>query len=493
MKFEDFKKYKQIAESASSETLSKFPEATSIRAWMDETERIDEGLWSSIWRWLKRNLSPTARQIYKLAGEFENELEAELRAEYGKIRDSKDLASKMRASYAGRLSGDIEERMTIVAGDDEVYRELARELVNERTLKAKRRVIGSYKDVLDDTSRRRLTSEWDEGIEASGRKIKKLFIGEEERLEKLNAELSRMINSNKAIFSEVVKTLSQKEYMLRAVIAYSKYFADKKGKEITAKAAFEIAKQYANVVKEVVSRLESLGSTEEVLSAVRKAINNTMTSSKPPASMDSVKNMTEDSAKEELEYKGGSGETSGEIDTEVVRDLEDDGVITRDSEKIIGKEGVKDAVEKAAEETEEEKPTAREIEDEITSTVEKYFSKNLKFITDDLNQKIKKFNGMEDVKRKELGTKYNYSLSSDDTVVPATEDEVKKLIKDFTLLVGEIVPYYEASIDKTKIARSAVSKFIFEIYAVKKDASARMSEADRKNILNDIKIKYSLS
>ena len=475
---------------AESSVKNGVPEVEKIREWLEETERLDEGIFSSIWRWLKRNLSPTARKLYKLADEFESELEAELRAEYGKIRDSKDLASKMRASYAGRISGDIEERMSIEAGDDDVYRDLARELVNERTLKAKKRVLGSFKGILDDGVRRRLATEWDDELEKSEGRIKKLFVGEEERYEKISNELSRMVESNKSLFSSVIRTLSQKEYMLRSVIAYAKFKAEKSGKEVTAKSAFEVAKAYAKLAKEMLAKLERLSEDkEELMTEIRRALNIIMTSSKPGDSMEAVAKKAEKEVEDALEGKSSQKEEEKDYELE---DLEDEGVITPSSSKVIGKEAVEDAVEDAEKKTGKKSPSADDVADEVRETVSSYFEKNIGFITEDLNKKIEKFNSLDQKERSELQAKYNYNLNSEDKIEPAGEEEVKKLLEDFVSLVGSVVPYYEKSVAGIKIARTAVSKFIFEIYATKKNSSSRLTNEDRRKIFDAIKAKYKL-
>lgn len=501
MKFEEFKKHKKIAESIDSSDLQKFPEISSVYTWLEQNDRIDEGLWQNIWNWLKKNLSPTGRKLYKLADEFERELEAELRAEYGKIKDSKDLASKMRASYAGRVSGDIEERMSIVAGDDDVYRELSRELVNERTLRAKKRVLGNFSSILDDSDRRKLTDEWDDELEKTDKKIRKLFSSDRDVYEKLSNELNRLIEANKSLFADIIRTLSQKEYMMKAVIAYTKYLADKEGKEATAKSAFMIAKQYSKLVKEIASRMSGLGKNKEELYAeIRRALNSLLMTEKPSDSIEKMKKEAEKLARKRLEEderaeddEEDEDEEAEDEETEISRkDLEEEGIVTPDSEAVIGKSGVEDAIDTAKDDTEEKNPTTEDIAEEITNTVDMYFAKNLTFIMGDLNSKVEKFNKLDKDERNRLKSEFNYNLDAEDKLEPAGTEEVKSLVEDFRKLVGEVVPYYDKEVSRVKIARSAVSKFIFEIYAIKKDATKKLTEIDRKKILEAIKEKYDL-
>ena len=134
MKIDEFQKYRRIVESEKSTHFFKDENLSRVHKWLDESGRLDEGILSGIWSWLKRNFSVTARRIHSLADDYEKELGEELRAEWKKTKDPKDLASKFRAGTYNRASRDIAERMEILAEDDQDYRELVRTISNKKTM-----------------------------------------------------------------------------------------------------------------------------------------------------------------------------------------------------------------------------------------------------------------------------------------------------------------------------------------------------------------------
>ena len=140
MNIEEFQKLKKLAENNSHE-IDDLPEALAVRNWLIDSERIDEGILGSMWAWMKRNLSLRSRKIHNLADEYADELLEEGRAEYAKNKSVKDLAAKYRAGTYNRLSRDIENRMEIIAGEDEDYRELVKVLVNKKNLEVKKKLI----------------------------------------------------------------------------------------------------------------------------------------------------------------------------------------------------------------------------------------------------------------------------------------------------------------------------------------------------------------
>jgi hypothetical protein len=238
--------------------------------------------------------------------------------------------------------------------------------------------------------------------------------------------------------------------------------------------------------------MTSLGkSKEELYAEIRRALNSLLMAEKPGDSIEKMKREAAKLAKKRLEESGDDEEE--ETDTEISKeDLEEEGIVTPDSETVIGKDGVENAIDTAKDDTEENNPTAEDIAEEITNTVDTYFAKNLVFITGDLSSKVEKFNKLPEDERKRLKAEFNYNLDAEDKLEPAGEQETQSLIEDFRKLVGEVVPYYDKEVSRVKIARSAVSKFIFEIYAIKKDATKKLTDVDRKRILEAIKEKYNL-
>jgi len=183
MNIDEFNKYKRIVESSTFEMLDGNEEAMRVYNWMEESGRIDEGFFGAIWSWLKRNFSPRARRIYRLADDFGIELKKEMEAEFGRKADSKDMAAQMRSSWAGRISGDIQEKMQIEAGEDDDYRELVRLLINKKTLEGKREMLKYLDKGLAKTIKSELNKDQQENDKALKEQASKFTANERKELE----------------------------------------------------------------------------------------------------------------------------------------------------------------------------------------------------------------------------------------------------------------------------------------------------------------------
>jgi hypothetical protein len=98
-------------------------------------EMLNEGLFGSMISWFKKNFSPRAAKIRKLGKDYRSWLMAEYGSEY-KGGDSDSALDKFLKSE--KLSADIEEQINAVAGDDESYRDLAKKVILENKIKAKK-------------------------------------------------------------------------------------------------------------------------------------------------------------------------------------------------------------------------------------------------------------------------------------------------------------------------------------------------------------------
>jgi hypothetical protein len=68
---------------------------------------------------------------------------------------------------------------------------------------------------------------------------------------------------------------------------------------------------------------------------------------------------------------------------------------------------------------------------------------------------------------------------------------VKNLYSSFIDIAGAIVPYYQRKTeDDAKVCAKTVLDFMFEIYAVKKDASSRIVDSEKTKIVQNIKKRY---
>ena len=196
MRLENFRKYKKLIESGEADMSD--PTTIKVYEWMTAYDLvpINEGLWGAIWGWLKRNFTPTASKIHKLADEFAQELEEEYRAEFEKQSGSKDLASKLRTSYGGRLSQDIEEKMRLAAGDDSDYQELVRTLVTKKTYEVKSRLLDEYQEKLEPEDYADIKSEIGKASEDVEKEyddlVSKLSSDQKKDTKKISAELRQI-------------------------------------------------------------------------------------------------------------------------------------------------------------------------------------------------------------------------------------------------------------------------------------------------------------
>ena len=201
MKFEEFDLYKKIVESGNEAMFEKYPEALKVKAWMEESGRIDEGILSGVWSWIKKNFSIKARKIHSLAEEYAKELLEEGRAEFAKTKEPKDLLAKYRAGNYNRLSRDIEERMDVIAADDEDYRELVRTLVNKKNLEIKKSLIRELKGKYDPSDYKKYGfSKYERELDAE---ILKADV-------EYNKKLEALTNTKKSQYEKILRYITQK-------------------------------------------------------------------------------------------------------------------------------------------------------------------------------------------------------------------------------------------------------------------------------------------
>ena len=489
MNFSEFKKYKHIVESRSS--LQSFPEAEKIHRWMEETGRLDEksGFWGSIWGWIKKNFSSKGISLHKLADEYEKELIEETRAEYDTLA-APTIASKIRKSSYSKLSRDIEERMNIVAEDDEDYRELARELVNQKDIKVKKMMLNLYASKLDPSEVSSIRSYFDKEEEAAKGKVDKLTSKLSKPIQELikdNADfLKRKIGENKAFYAQILITSGDQSLELgkNLAIYLTKLSSSDKRIKLDNKTILSYSREFVESVLEISKKLVSKHiSKEDAIKAVKSAVYEVILEEKP-VSFDKVKNLAFSIAKKSLE--------KDDVDDDVKDDVKDE-VVTDHTSAIVPEPVVDFAIKDAS--TGKKHPTAEDIIEEIKDGASKTFTSNVPTYVRSINNIVEKFNNKDDVARKRLVGKYHYEVDANDNLSKATDVVVKALIKDFVKIVGVIVPYYIAHPDKKhdpKEAKTAVVQFMFEIYAVKKDPKGELYKKDIEKIIENIKMKEKL-
>jgi hypothetical protein len=495
MKFEDFKKYKKIAESQDFEALQEFPEAEKVYNWMEETGRIDEGFWGAIWSWLKKNLSPTARKIHSLANEYEKELESEMQAEYGKLKNSKDLDAKFRRSFAGRVAEDIEEKMQIIAGDDDDYRELVKTLVNKKNLAVKKRLLKELigKADPDDEEVFNGTRDWLAGQEAEAEKsyksaLDKTMHQNPNAFKESTEILRKKITGNKEFIEMGYDTSEKVQKIVQKLLVYQNGLSDQGKADFTVKAIETTLKNFKEFIISGAKKLESSKvSYKQALAAIVEATEKRLVSNKPVVFS---KMQSEVFREAENKIKALTASAKPEVpSTDAEKEVEKEvtGPLTGE---IIEPEEVEKTIHKAATETGSKKPSEEEIIDELNDAVKTYFENNLKFFVEEITKRVERFNKLSETERNAQKGEFDYILNTDNKLEMPEEKDINALYKNLLQVAGKIVPFYNLEKGKRSKAFYMVLDFMFEIYAIKKNSTGDLSSKDIDTLVENIKEKY---
>jgi len=489
MNIDEFNKYKRIVESSSPEMLDGNEEAMKVYTWMEESGRIDEGFFGAIWSWLKRNFSPRARRIYKLADEFGRELKKEMEAEFGRKADSKDMAAQMRSSWAGRISGDIQEKMEIEAGDDDDYRELVRLLVNKKTLEGKKEMLKYLDKGLARTIRNEVTADQKANEKGIADLEKKFTVNEKKELEDMRKHLLSEVDKYKTILSVAFKDNSS---LIKFSDAFSSWVLAL-SKVPRTKIKFDINSVDSNlrdVIRFTETESKRIAGGYGVNAAITAILNGFIKnfSAPDPMELSKIKSIVSDYAKDQLEKTKTKTDDSPDESGDDTEEVKDD-LTTSITSKILSDDEVDTAINTAKKSTGESKPTNEDVIDAVNDYLEsKVLTANLQHYTDLLNKKIEKFNKSSDADKTSAIKNYSYSLEKGNVLPLASTANVKSLLKNFMQIVGEIVPYYlkKGDDEDRKYLTTVVMLFIFEIYAVKKDSAGSIDNAEATKIVQNI-------
>lgn len=136
MKFNEFKRARKLIIENKAEKIEQIYESELydfVSAKYDD--QLNEGIFSSIIGWFKRNFSPKASKLKKLAKEYYAWLQNEFTAQY---KGGDDETALERFYKTEKVSDDIEDQMLDAAGDDEDYKKLADALILEYKVLAKK-------------------------------------------------------------------------------------------------------------------------------------------------------------------------------------------------------------------------------------------------------------------------------------------------------------------------------------------------------------------
>ena len=486
MKIDEFKKYKQIAESNNSEMLMSYPEAERVYNWMQETGRIDEGFFGAIWSWLKKNFSITARKLMNLADEYEKQALEEGKAEWDRTENKGDLVARYRAGSYAKLSGDIQQRMDIVAGDDEDYRELARTLINKKNMEVKKKLLSDLEGKIDPEYK----DELDEAIGDIEKKLKSINAEFEKQvrnlasdkkvlLEKVKSRLRGKLSGGK-FRSLGLNTEEKRTRFVQMIFGYVNFLSEKPGStvKLDVETVEKFSENYARFVRELSTEYkERAGSEEEAVDLVRKALDPLMKNVNPEYFHDlkdrtkkRIEKMIEDKPKGKHEEDDDEDDVEFEVKKKVVTDHSED--FLDDDKANIDK-----AIKKAAKQADSNK--ADDIADEIKTRVEKYFRNNIAYYVEFLNKEIEKYKKYPDEKKKKIQSNFKFSID-EKQMKDVDEKDVEKLLVSYLDIVGRIVPYFQLKVEKDKDnLRRTADEFIFVIYAIKGTGEISDDEAEK--------------
>ena len=487
MKLDEFIRYKQEIETSNvSESLDK--DALKVYSWMEETGRIDEGILGSVWTWLKRNFSPTSRKLHNLADEFGVEIKKEMQAEFDKREDSKNLAAQMRASWAGKISGDIRDRMDIIASDDDDYRKLVTYLINKKTYAAKREML-KYLDTVDATEIGRKINKDEKENDIAGRKVMQSLTRDGvKKMNDLIAHLRKEVDKYRSILGIRFKSNSESEKFIKLVVEYLFRTQAKYPKKVSLdeKGSSAYLKSIVNMIENISNSFKNLAnSQEEVIQVTIDELMKIFKEEKRDAfDLPTLENNVREFVKAKLQ---DNEDVEDSHTPKNIKDAVKDDLTTDDTETIIAPDNVDTAIDTAAKKSAGD--DAESIEDEVKSAIDKWFKQNEDYLIDMLNDKIDDFNNLSSDEKKKAIDKFEYDLDNNGTMKKVSTADAEDLFRNFIQLAGAITPYY-ANIDDKKRMIKVIAQFIFEIYAVRKDLDKNMNSNDANTIMEIMKTKY---
>jgi hypothetical protein len=268
----------------------------------------------------------------------------------------------------------------------------------------------------------------------------------------------------------------EKRDFIKLLFVYVSNLSEKfKEYDLSEKVVYKIAREYVETVKEIAKKLESRGkSAEDAIRLVKKSIDKQMRDLKP-LPFDKIKPIV-----------------SREID-KISSDKTDlaDQVTSSHTEDLLSPEEIEDAIDDAKADTGKSNPSEKEIVEQIESEVKKLFKKtNIPTYVEKINKHIDSFNSGDEAKRKEMIKDYDYDLDSNNKIRKATDEDVEDMIPNYIDVVGLIVPFFQEKEDSIHSATKTVQRFMFEMYAMKKDASKKLSGSEKDKLISNIKEKY---
>ena len=208
-----------------------------------------------------------------------------------------------------------------------------------------------------------------------------------------------------------------------------------------------------------------------------------------PVELSKLKSMVSEYSKDQLESSNKKGKDSADSEEESTSDVKDD-LTTDATDTILSDTQVDSGINIAKKSTDKSNPSNEDIISEVNDYLQnRVLGTNIQHYTSILNKKIEKFNKLSSVDKTVIVKDHDYKLEKGDVLNAVTASDVKNLLKNFIQIVGEIVPYYFKKGDEEdrKYLSTVIMLYIFEIYAVKKDASGSISSVESAKIVKNIK------
>lgn len=391
MKLDNFLKYKHIVETENLDSFREDKDAMQVYEWLNDSGRLNETILGSIWKWIKKNFSPTSLKLHKLADEYAVELEKEIRAEH----DSKgDIADAIRNSTrGGDLSDLIKQKMYTVAEDDVDYKELASSLINLKTYEIQNQLIAEYEGKFSNTSK-------------SGKDLAKLKAEVEENgkiyhaeYQKANAKagaedkakgkaLSEMLHketekspANKVIKNKIQATMAIEGILAHMLKHHSKNINDKNF-DLTTTNAKNLLDSYVNIVDKNYRSIMSEFSVDEdtAKKELRKKTVDALVS-------DNIKDFNEKfiveavrkTLKKDEPANDSNDDSSDSPETIANKLTRSEDLATKSTKKKVGEENVNAAIQDEVKDViadmqaDNEKISKQKVKDKILEDAKKFF------------------------------------------------------------------------------------------------------------------------
>jgi hypothetical protein len=300
--------------------------------------------------------------------------------------------------------------------------------------------------------------------------------------------LRKKIKGQRDFIEMGIDTDSKVQELIQKLFVYQKSLTELGKADFTVKALEITLKNFRDFVTAGAKKLSSNKiSYDKAIVLIRKSTEKRLMDNKPVvfSKMQSeVFKEAEEAAKKETEGTGTTGTGTGTPETEVEK--QSTGPLTGE---VLEPEEIKNAEETIVSRVGEE-ATKEEIVKELDGAVKTYFNDNKKLFMSEVTKRVEEFNNLSDKDRATQQGNFEYELNAQKKLDLPTATTIESLYVNLLQVAGKIVPYYNLEKGKRSKAFYFVLDFMFEIYAIKKNDTGRLSDADIETLAENIKEKY---